>query len=342
MIDIKRKRLTKIVIGIVVILLVALGIFLKLLLSNSSYNISQVKVSAQLVDKIQESRKNGTTLKVNNDELNEIISMYFKDEKTVKGVLIKGIHGEVLDKSMKLYVPSSYKGISFLLTSEGTLNYNDNKIIYKPSYFKVGKITLPENMVMNKLSTYMKKTISVKDGNIIVDSSALPIKIKSLDIKNSEIYIGTEKSITDLESKLKSIENNINSSGLKEELKNKAAQNGASGSNTDSKGSSTDSKASGSVKNTPEMSAALDRISSSLSNAESSAGTASQKSVISGMISAVNDMKSNPNADPSSYSGSVRAQYNNLSSQDKAQLKAAVLSNINGSDINIVNSILGK
>ncbi|NMM65104.1 YpmS family protein [Clostridium sp. P21] len=334
----KKNKYLKVVIGILVILIIGLGIFLKLLLFNSSYNVSAVKMSAPLVDKIQKSRKEGSILKINNDELNQIISMYFKEKKNVKGIVIKEIHGEVLDNSVKFYIPSSYKGINILLSSEGSLSYKENKVIYKPSYFKVGKITLPESMVMNKLANYAKKTIMVKDNEIIVDSTTLPIKIKSLEINNKELCIGAEKVADDLETKLKSMESN---SALKEQLKNKAAQNESNSSNKNSQASS-DPKTSGSAKNTGEMDAALNRISSSLSNAEGSVSTSSQKSVISGIISAANDMKGNPNANPSNYSGSIRAQYNNLSPQEKAEVKAAVFSNIDGSDINIVNNILGK
>lgn len=344
MINSKKGKLAKIIILIVCILIIALVVFLKLLLFNSSYNVSQVKMSAQLVDKMQKCRKDGSIFKVNSDELNQIVSMYFKGEKNVKGIVIKGIHGEVLESSVKFYIPSNYKGINVLLSSEGTLNYKDNKVIYNPSYFKVGKITLPESIVMNKLSNYMKKTISIKDNQIVVDNNVLPVKIKSLEVSSAVICIGTEKAVDSLEAKVKSMVNNY---GSKEELKSKTVQNG-SNLNNESKltnkddKDSVDSKTSESAKNTSEMDAALSRVSSSLMDAQGSVSTASQKSVISEIISAANAMKGNPNANPSSYSGSIRTQYNKLSPKEKAELKAAVFSNINGGDINIVNNMLGK
>ncbi|MBC2581557.1 hypothetical protein [Clostridium sp. DJ247] len=341
---VKNRKILKIVLSILILIIVFCSVFLYLLSWNSSYKASEEKVSVQLIGKIQKARIDGTVLEINKDELNEIIDMYFKGEKTVRGVSIKGIDGEILNNSIKVYIPSSYKGMNFLLTSEGTIAYKDNKVIYKPLYFKIGKINLPQNLVINKLSTYMKGTMAVKDNSIVIDSSAFPLKIKSLEVKNSSIYIGMEKLTTDLEAKLKSIVNNINgsidNSKQKEETRDTTNQNNSTQTETSS--NNTNSSGSSAPKSTAEMDTALNRISEGLNNASASVSTGAQKAVISEMISVINSMKGNPNANPYNYAGSVRGQYNKLSSQEKAQLKAAVFSNINGSDITIVSNILGK
>jgi uncharacterized protein YpmS len=346
-----KKKGIKLAIAILISVIALCGIFLAFLFSDASYTLPNQKVSAALVDKIRQAQKQGSTIEVNKEELNEIISMYFKGEKSSGGLRIKGVSGDIVNGNIKLYIPASYKGINILISSEGVLSCKDNNVEYAPAYFKVGKITLPNSFVLNRVKSHLKQGMTIKNGDIFIDKSMSPLKIKSIKIDNDKVQIGIEKLSNTLEEKLKAVESKAKeiSSSLKASVGNIAQGSQTTKTSETSKNAKTSSQASESSASsstasqaTPAMDAALGRVSSDLGSAMGSVSTAGQKAVISEMISAVNSMKGNANANPYEYAGSVRAIYEKLSPQEKAEVKSAIFSNVNGSDINILSKMLGK
>lgn len=331
----------KIIVASLIIVAVVISIFCTLLFSNSSYAAPEKKVSATLIDKIRGVQKQGGTLELNKDELNEIVTMYFKGKKYFKGVEVKAIGCDIKNDNIIFYVPMQYKGINFLVSSEGKLAYSNNKVEYKPIYFKTGKVILPKAFIINKVKNYLNGTISVGNDSIAIDKSMIPLQIKSIEAKDNKVFMGIVKSANELEEKLKSISGN--------KTTETTISNAAGGSSTvvsqnngSSNGTNPSSNSVGPKKNVGEMDAALNRIIAGLNNASGSVNTGGQKAVISSMISAMNSMKGNANANPYDYASGVRAEYNKLSPEEKSQLKVAVFSNINGSDVTIVSNILGK
>lgn len=346
MIKTKNKKKISIFVSVAVVVIVLVGLFFISLFSNSTYTESDIKISAQLIDKIRDAQKQGATLQLNDEELNQIKNMYFKKEMTSGSITVKGIYPHILNNSLKIYIPISYKGYNLLVSSEGNLILKNNNIEYKPSYFKVGNITVSNSLVLNKLKSHLTKGISVNDEAIVLDKNMIPLIIKSLQIKDNKLLLGLEKSSTAIEDKLKAIEDKVKSSlqGSSSNLSGKDTKQ-SSTSQKGAESSKEESSAGGSsqsTKNTVEMNQALDRINSGLSAAMSSVSTSSQKAVISEMISATSSMKDNPSMNPYAAAGSVRAIYNKLSSSEKSELKSAVLSNVNGSDVNIVMKMIEK
>jgi hypothetical protein len=343
---IKNRKKISIFLSIALSIIILCSVFFILLFSNSSYSESDIKISSKLIDKIRESQKQGTTLELNNEELNQVKNMYFKKEMTSGSITVKGIYPHILNNNLKLYIPISYRGYNLLVSSEGKLILGNNNIEYKPLYFKVGNIKLPNSLVLNKLKSHLTKGVSIDNEIIALDKAMIPLKIKSLEIKDNKILLGIEKASTTIEERLKSIEAKVKGSlqGSSANLSGKDTQ-GNSASEKSSESSEKEPASTGSsqsVKTTAETDQALDRIGGSLNSAMSSVSTGGQKAVISQMISVANSMKGNPNANPYAYAGSVRAAYNTLSPQEKAELKSAVFSNVNGTDVNIVSKMLGK
>lgn len=344
MVKILKSKTSKIFLALFIFLVLVVGVFCALLFSNSSYTVPEVKVSASLVDKIREAQKQGSTIELSKEELNEIIYMYFKG-KSSGNITVKGVQGDILNNNLKLNVPVNYKGFNILVTSQGTLAYVNNKIQYKPSYFKAGKLPIPESFVFNKLKAHLKKGMYIENGMVSIDNTVFPIGIKDLKIKDDKILVSVEKINISLEDKLKAISEGKNPGNVSSNKNSAASGSEAakSGSSQNSSGSASEGgKTSSNSKDTSERDAALDRISGGLSAASGSVSTGGQQAVISEMISAVNSMKGNPNANPYSSAGGVRAAYKGLSLQEKAELKSAVSSNVNGGDINVVSGMLGK
>lgn len=346
MIKIKNKKKVSILLLVALVVIVALSVFFKSLFYNSSYTESDIKISSTLIDKIREAQKQGTTLQLNNEELNQVKNMYFKKEMTSGSTTVKGIYPHISNNSLKLYIPISYRGYNLLVSSEGKLLLDNNNIEYKPSYFKVGNMTVPNSLVLNKLKSHLTKGVSANNENIVLDKNMIPLKIKSLEIKEDDLLLGLEKSSTAIEEKLKDIQNKVKDSlqSSSANLSGKDTQ-GNSASEKSTEASKEESPAKGSAqsaKNTVEMNQALGRISSSLNAAMSSVSTGEQKAVISEMISVTNSMKDNPSMNPYAAASSVRSIYKNLSPGEKSELKSAVLSNVNGSDVNIVMKMIEK
>ncbi|KZL89712.1 hypothetical protein [Clostridium magnum] len=346
MTKLKNKKKISIFLSVALILIVLLGVFFTSLFSNSSYVQSDIKISSELIDKIREAQKQGATLQLNNEELNQVKNMYFKGQMTSGSITVKGIYPHILNNGLKLYIPISYKGYNLLVSSEGNLTLDNNNIQYKSSYFKVGTIRIPNSLVLNKLKNYLKKGVSINSENIVLDKSMISLQIKSLQIKDEKLLLGVEKSSTTIEEQLKALENKTKSSlqgGSKSLSTTDTEENSIiEKSDEPSKKESADNSSSQPAKNTEEMNQAFDRISSGLNAAMSSVSTSGQKAVISEMISVINSMKGNPSMDTYSAASGARDIYKNLSPSEKAELKSAVFSNINGNDINIVSQMLGK
>lgn len=337
----KLRRKTITIIAIIVVICSFLGAMLKLLLWNSSYEVTQVKVSSSFVSKVISSEKNGSILQLNKDELNEAISIYFKKGKNLKGIEIKGISGDIKDNKIIFYIPINYKGVNLLTSSEGELTYSKDRIEYKPLYFKVGKIPLYNTFVMNQIKGYVKDGVSIENNIIAISKNIIPLQIKDIELKENKVFLELKES--------SNVQDKLKNAGISEDKKVMET--------TDEKGALTENNLPTSGKETVEnpnqgsteakqsvtqRNEALDRIAGGLNSAMSSVTTDNQKAVISVMISKIEDMKGNPNADPYSAAGSVKAVYRKLSSQEKLELKSAVFSNINGSDVNMVSSMMEK
>lgn len=372
----KKKRKIKIALSILISGAVIVAASLSLFFWNSSYTIQKVKLSSQLINKLSKSQNQNIVLELNSEELNEIIGMYFKKEQSFGAFNIKGIHAEVLNNKLSFYIPVDYKGVSVLISSTGTLSYSNKKVEYSPEFFKAGKINLPKGLFLKELKSRLPKGIYVESNGISIDSTMFPLGIKSVEVKNDKVAISLEKYSSLLEGNLKSIGNKItaalgiinsNTSSVGSQAINSIGTTALNSSKNSTENSSSTSSSSTSSSANPtsssnnskssqgnssevnksrgnlsEFDSTLNRISGGLNAAMGDVSTGGQRAVISELISAVNSMKGNVNANPYAAAGSVRATYKNLTPEEKSGVKAALFSNVNGSDINTISGMMGK
>lgn len=336
---IKNKLFLKVILATFAFVIITLSSIFLLLSSKPSYNPSSVKVSAKLIDKIRVAEKQGALVEISSQELNEIISMYFKKEQTYKGISIKDVNGEIKNNYVEFNVPVAYKAFNFLVNSKCSLGYKDGKTYIEPKNIKVGKITIPKGLIFNKVKERLPKGVTIENNIVYIDNNILPIKIKSLDIKENKTLVYIEKSTNSLEDKIRSITPSLNKNSKE---KTDSATNGDSPSTSNSPKEQDNYKLSSEYKDTSEMDAALDRISGGLNSAMGSVSSPGGQAVVSQVISSVNSMKGNPSANPYAAAGGVKAAYNKLTPAEKAEVKSAIFSNVNGTDINIVSKVMGK
>jgi uncharacterized protein YpmS len=357
MMKIKNKKVMTILAALVVCVIVICGIFFSMLFYNSSYSAKEVKVSSTLVDRVRAAQLSGGKLELSKEDLNQIVSMYLKKGQTMGEITVKGVSVDILkNHDLEVLIPIQYKGINVLLSSEGSLYYKNNNVEYSPLYFKVGKISLPKNFVLNKLVSKLKDKITIDNGTVVINKSIIPVQVSSLVVGTDKISMNIEKNaaLAAAENKLKSItstmkdiNNAVNITGAAKGASTanstaSAQENAMQGKNT-STAASQGTAVSGTQKTSQQISqmdAALSRINGGLNAAMGSVSTGGQQAVLSAMEAAISSMKGNPSANPYAYAGGVRAQYEKLPLAQKAQLKAAIFSNVNGSDISIVSKML--
>lgn len=95
-------------------------------------------------DKIKEAQKSGAAITINKDEINELTQIYFKKDISRGDFVLKRINVALQNDKMIFYAPVSYRGIEFLLSAKGTINYDQGKVfIFVPDSFRIGKILVP-------------------------------------------------------------------------------------------------------------------------------------------------------------------------------------------------------
>lgn len=186
-----RKR-TAVILSVIIGVIITAMIFSNLLFYNSSYTVPKTRLSRAFISDVIKSQSTGT-LEITNEELSAVTGLYLGEEKTYGHLTIKSLQGKVINDKLNFYIPSTYMGVNFLFSSEGTLVYKDNKAQYTPESFHIGKMPLPKNLVLNKLKSLLNKDIYVKDSSIYLDLSGIPIKIKNLYLKNNGLVIEVEK-----------------------------------------------------------------------------------------------------------------------------------------------------
>ena len=333
---------------IIVLLIAAVAVFAKLLFWNSSYSSPKYKFSADLLTKVLKAQETGGNIELSKEDVNGIISVYFKQYRT-NDLDIKSVEADFKDDNMVFYIPITYKGFNLFLWSQGDISLGKGKIKYTPDYFKLGKITLPKDYVLKKLGSKLKDGAALEGDSITVSISGLPISITGVNVKDQKLLITLEKKQINIEdilkgkissslqsfiknfSNIKNIDSSTKTSGESTGLKTSESSNQSGSSSTGISKSSV----------SQERQQALNRLSSGLNAASGAVSTGGQQAVISQMISIVNNMK-NSSYNPYSAEGSVRAAYSKLSPQEKAELKAAVGANVDSSAASMLSGMVGN
>ncbi|BAH07763.1 hypothetical protein [Clostridium kluyveri] len=296
---------------VIVLLILAAAIFAKLIFWKSSYSSSEYKFSAELFNKIIKAQSEGSTAELTEDEVNQIIALYFKEYRK-DDLVIKSIEGNIQDKTFGFYIPVSYKGFNVLINSQGNISVNNSELKYTPDYFKVGKITLPKKYVLEKLGEKLKSRAYVEGNSIMLNMKELPITITSIEVKNGKLLVTLEKKEFNIEDLLKGKLSSIR--GVIGELNSFKS-------------------------NSSEDSQIIDHVVSSLSLASDSLSTEAQKTVMSKMISVVENMRDST-YNPYPEESNVRAAYGKLSQSEKLELKTAVFSKVDTSQVNILQGMI--
>lgn len=190
----KRKG-SYIFILVVIILIIAIGYTSYSLFWMGDNSNREINSLSTVIEKVLIAQRKGESVKLDNKDINGILDMQI-DEGIRKGSInITKAYSSIKGDIFTIYTNVEYKQFEFLVSSSGKLYYEDEKIVFNPKGFYIGKLPLPKKLIFSKLKTYNKGQVEIKDNLFRIDKSIVPFNIKSLETKEDLIYIGLGKSI---------------------------------------------------------------------------------------------------------------------------------------------------
>ena len=324
----------KIIIITIAIFIVAFGILAALILWQPKISVAG-NGSFEIVDKLRELQKNGGTAELNEGDINDVIKMLYKGNKSYKDFLIKGVYANINQGNMTLYIPVKYKKINLVVSSKGKLNYVSNKFVYEPEYFKVGKLTVPRSMTYKAIGGPLKKYGSIEGKKIIFNEKKLPLILESLSMKGNKVIVSAPKpSAISTNTSVKPSSGNQPATTVATTGK---PASGSSGTTTggDNSGSGDSNPTGGdntgtSPAPTPpdEKAENLKVLISQLDTAIRKVYMADEKQILSTIQGVARKLLQDPNYYFKNEEAAVKASYNKLSKDRQKNLKGVILSTV--------------
>ncbi|MHB9928105.1 hypothetical protein [Clostridium botulinum] len=142
-----------------------------------------------ILDKLKNVELSKGTLTVNEEDVNEMLKVYFQNEKNVGSILVKSVKVDTKDNKLNLYVPVRYNGIDLLMSSYGDVSARDDKIIYKVGSIKMGKVSVPKSILLNEIKKSNMSNIQSNGDEIIIDKGITKVKIKDIKIEDGKFKV---------------------------------------------------------------------------------------------------------------------------------------------------------
>ncbi|MEL5898966.1 hypothetical protein AAGC94_12950 [Clostridium sporogenes] len=322
------KKIGKILLSILLIFIIICVVGVKFMFNKNDYKKGDSS-SLKAIDKVRKAEKSGGTVSLSSEELNNIFSIIYKNKKQIGNITINTPQAFLEKDYGGVKIPVVYKNKEFILSSKGKVSVESGNVIYKPDYFKIGKMKVSKKLVLDKLNNFKGKGISLSEDNIKIDKKAIPFSIKDLSIKDSVLTISMDKLPKNTLFN-KDHSDKIESSNKGEKDKNINNSTGNTNSNKNSQNQDNQARIN-----------ALSNIGGQLANASASAGSAKGQQIIGIMISTVNKMMSNPNYNYSQDAASAKSIYSTLSAKEKEALKKALYSNVDTSNVNQLKNTFG-
>jgi hypothetical protein len=306
----KSKKALRIVLAAVIMTALLLTYFAASLLYGSNTLIFKVNPAANAINQIRNAEKTGDTLYLKSEDLNGILELYSKNLSSISSVNVEGCYANVNEGKISLFLPVRFRSVRLLLSTIGSVTFENNYIKFTPDSFKIGNIKLSKQFVLNKLKGYASDNISVDQYSIVINKEMIPFDFAALGINNNVLEVKTNK---------------LTAETAKEN--GPATEQGNTNSQTSGNSSQTQQE-----KNT----SILKKTSQQLKGAYSALKTDEGRQIISTIQAVVNKMIQNPSYAYQAEADSVKARYGKLSDSQRNDIKDAILYNL---DINSLRTL---
>jgi len=186
--ELKKNKL----IWAIFILLGALAVFTYILLYNGGVALKKTN-STKVIQKFKDIQLKGGRFELTQKDINELSSIYFAKSKNIGDITLIGVNIELLNGEILIKAPIIYKKLNLLLSSTGKLNFSNGEFVYIADDFKIGKLTVPKNLVISQISKIKNKILYVKDNSIKINPSIFPFTIDNFKIVDNKIQGTAEK-----------------------------------------------------------------------------------------------------------------------------------------------------
>lgn len=185
-----KKRKLKIIMIICIVLAAVIGTTAYLVFSNKTPDIAESE-SFDLSKRITDVKDNGGTLELSEGEVNTTIKTLIDKPIEKNGMIIKGAYVNIEDGEITLYAPINYKGMNILPNVTGNISFENDKLIYKIDSIKVGKLSMPKDVLINDLKNFSNEDVVIEGDRIEISRSLIPFNAEN-------IYLSGDKVIADL------------------------------------------------------------------------------------------------------------------------------------------------
>jgi uncharacterized protein YpmS len=325
-----RKRAIFAFSTIFIVLALILGLSAYAAFSGSSIKAPKTSQPSVIMDKVKNAQLKGETLEITSEDINTVLSTYVDKGLSKGGVTVKEAYSEIGKDTISLYALINNKNIDLLLNTTGKLIYENEKIIFEPTNFKVGKLFVPKAYVMKTLKNFSREDVTITNKRVEIDKNLFPFDIENLKIEEGKV-VAQIKRIT-ISEIFGPITNEGEGLGQSQEPQNSQSQQGSSTNNGAQSSSKKQNTSSSQQPSKPSSTAVeqrkalLKKVSSQLGAALGDVRTSKEKAVISSAISAVNKMAANPSG--GIITGGVQSQYKKLTPEEKSRVKNAIFNNV--------------
>ncbi|MBU5485777.1 hypothetical protein KQI86_15765 [Clostridium sp. MSJ-11] len=370
------KKGVKITLISIALIVVLLGVMTSLAFSKINYKKWEGD-STEVISKIRDGEKTGKEVEINNEELNEALSIMYKNPIKKGGIIINTPEGFLEDNYVGVKIPVIYKNKEIVIYTKGEIDFVEDKIEYTPKSFKVGKLPIPKSLIFNSIKKYELKGIEGEEGKVLIDKKLVPFSISSLDVREGILYIKlnkfVESSLFDNEKNVKieldkiknqleevkskskdeneksKIDNIINkiednkerpTKDIVDKIKEDIKEVGKDSKDEESK-KEIDKAVDDIEKSKKEKVDALINVRGQLSNALGSTGSSGGEEIIGIMLSTIDKLIQDPSYNYGGNVGSVKKIYGKLSGKEKKAVKDSIFSNVDGASIGEVRRMFG-
>jgi uncharacterized protein YpmS len=306
---------------ILIALALILGFSAYAAFSGSSIKAPKTSQPSIIMDKVKNAQLKGETLELTSEDINTVLTSYVDKGITKGGVTVREAYSEVGNDTLSLYALINNRNIDLLLNTTGELIYEDEKVIFKPTNFKVGKLSVPKAYVMKTLKNFSREDVTITDKTVEIDKKLFPFDIESLKVEDGKVIAQIRKiTISEIFGPITSDDKIIE--GAQKSQNSQPQQGSYEKQNTPN--SQQQLKPSNTAIN--QRKTLLEKVSSQLGSALGDVKTSKEKAVISSAISAVNKMAADPSGDI--ITGGVQSQYKKLTPEEKNRVKNAIFNNV--------------
>lgn len=205
----KKHSFLKSIIIILVVIIATGGILFFLAVQDDNKGNYSAEPSVDIFSKLVVAAITTNEVNITEEEINGFLSYALsKDENNVdSSVIIEGIYTDINEdvNSAKLYIPITYKGISFGLSGnlDVHLNENSSKIDLNLSDTKTGKLPIPSKIVAKLIAGKLPEKITYSDSTISLDSNIkfyfegenITLEIQECEIKDGNLAVKTKGAV---------------------------------------------------------------------------------------------------------------------------------------------------